>query len=300
MHPTLPRTPTDVPQAMELLGRLRQLQEHPVETWWESFEPSQWPTLFRLLTLAGDLPSFSDHGPLKHPPAELWPQLAEVSQDMMRLQRLVQSPRVPSTARTMDCQRIDDETARQELTSSHCVTVEALLDPSRHQRLESLVDSLRPAKENSWGTLERSESPGLFALFDEALAAPGFARLTGYRAARDTYTLTLSLQSLQRQGIGWHQDLYWPKEWVGEDVFAVLYGLGDDDTQAKGGAFLYYSPWHNELRAVYRRRHQATILWNGRRPEERILHAVSNYLGEDSSRHLIILQCLRRQEARGG
>ena len=54
-------------------------------------------------------------------------------------------------------------------------------------------------------------------------------------------------------------------------------------------------PARNAVYAVYRRRHQATVEWNGRVNEERPLHAVSGYLGEDTSRHLIILQCLRRE-----
>ena len=62
----------------------------------------------------------------------------------------------------------------------------------------------------------------------------------------------------------------------------------------KGGAFLYYVPWTNELYVSYRQRHQATVLWNSRDNEGRLLHAVSGYLTEDTSRHLIILQCLRR------
>ena len=133
----------------------------------------------------------------------------------------------------------------------------------------------------------------LFTLFDTALASDRFRRLTGFDLDREAYTLTLSLQDLDPAGIGWHRDLYWPKEWVGEDVFAVLYGLSDDSAE-KGGAFLYYVPWFNQLHAGYRRRHQATVLWNSRDDEGRILHAVSGYHTEDTSRHLIILQCLRR------
>ena len=120
-----------------------------------------------------------------------------------------------------------------------------------------------------------------------------FGTLTGFDIERDDYSLTLSLQDLDPAGIGWHRDLYWPREWVGEDVFAVLYGLGDD-SEEKGGAFVYYVPWENQVYARYRQRHEATILWNAREDSGRILHAVSGYHGEDTSRHLLILQCLRR------
>lgn len=277
-----------------LLRRLKGLEEKPVETWWEAFGPADWPVLFRLLTVAADLPLFADHRPLGQPPRDLWPQLAEVADDMLRLQRLVQHPTVPTAARIMESPSAHDDGARQELEDSHCVTVEDLFGPEQRRTLDALVEDLQQTKDGTWGALERNEAPSLFALFDDALAGEAFTRLTGYRGGRDTYSLTLSLQSLQAAGIGWHQDLYWPKEWVGEDVFAVLYGLSDDDAD-KGGAFVYYVPWSNEIRAVFRRRHQATVLWNAQQPEGRLLHAVSRYLGDDTRRPLIILQCLRRQ-----
>ena len=104
----------------------------------------------------------------------------------------------------------------------------------------------------------------------QVVRSEAFGRLTGYDPTRDEFTLTLSLQDLQGEGIGWHRDLYWPKEWVGQDVFAVLYGLGSDDP-SKGGAFLHYEPWTNSLRGIYRQAHQATILWNHHTTEGRLL-----------------------------
>lgn len=288
--------PSDDAACADILAQLRDLETLPVDSWWEAFSAPQWPSLFRLLTLAADLPPFADHGPLREPPADFWPQLAAVSADMLRLQRMVQAPTVPTQTRHMTSSSASSPEAREELHSSHCATVEDLLDGTRRHQLDQLINRLRPAKEGTWGTLERAESPDLFALFDQALARSAFADLTGYQAQRDTYTLTLSLQALQPEGIGWHQDLYWPQEWVGEDVFAVLYGLSED-TVSKGGAFLYYVPWQNEMRAIYRQPHQATILWNARQPRGRLLHAVSRYSGDDSSRHLIILQCLRRRSS---
>lgn len=292
------RPPKDTPSAEASLGRrlLRRLEvlaEQPVEDWWDALEPQDWPVLFRLLTVAADLPLFADHRHLRHPPADLWPQLAQVADDMLRLQRLVQCPSVPAATRLMPCLAADAEEAGQELQDSHCVTVSRLLTPPQEKELDRLVDGLRATKDGSWGALERSEARAVFDLFDAALASPSFQRLTGYQAGRDTYTLTLSLQSLQAAGIGWHQDLYWPREWIGEDVFAVLYGLSEDSPD-KGGAFVYYVPWHNELRAVFRRQHQATVLWNAKEAAGRLLHAVSRYHGDDTSRPLIILQCLRR------
>lgn len=281
--------------AQHVLERLRQL-EGPPESWWDTWTADEWPILFRLLQVAADLPLFADNNTLSQPPAGLWPELASVASDITRLQQLVQTPTV-SSARLMDSLPAHSPAAAAELQDSHCVTVHDLLDEGGRRRLDTAVDALRLSKADSWGALTRQEGPEVFEIFDAALADPAFADLTGYRAERDTYTLTLSLQSLQASGIGWHQDLYWPKEWVGEDVFAVLYGLGDDDVE-RGGAFVYYEPWRNEIRAVYRRRHQATVLWNARQPEGRLLHAVSGYHTDDTSRHLIILQCLRRAAPR--
>lgn len=285
----------DVTSAASILQRLRRLPFDDTADGWEMWSAADWPELFRLVQVAADLPLFADNNTLNRPPADLWPELADVADDVKRLQHLVQRPTVPSTARLMDCLGASEDAARRRLEASHCVTVRDLFASREQQQLEQVVAALRPSKENSWGALQRREGPELFALFDGMLAGDAFRRLTGYRAARDTYTLTLSLQSLQREGIGWHQDLYWPKEWVGEDVFAVLYALGDD-TPEKGGAFVYYEPWRNEIRAVYRQRHQVTILWNARQAEGRLLHGVSGYGGDDTARHLIILQCLRRAD----
>ncbi len=210
---------------------------------------------------------------------------------------MIDHPIVPAGAAVAGCHSLPGlEQATAELERTHCVTVDFLLDDSGRRQLDDLVSELAAERGGRWGQLERTEAPELFALFDHALARDRFGRLTGFDAERDAYTLTLSLQDLDPAGIGWHRDLYWPREWVGEDVFAVLYGLGEDSPE-KGGAFLYYVPWEDELYACYRRRHQATVLWNSRDDAGRILHAVSGYHTADTSRHLIILQCLRRRNS---
>ncbi len=261
---------------------------------WELFDRERWEVLFPLLTVAADLPRLAEHRSLAELPAGAWPQLDEVVADVARLQRMVDHPRVPAAARAAVCHpRPALDEAAAELTHSHCVTVDFLLDDAGRRRLDDLVAELAAERDGTWGQLERDEAPEIFDLFDQALASRRFQRLTGFDLERDAYTLTLSLQDLDAAGIGWHRDLYWPREWIGEDVFAVLYGLGDDSPE-KGGAFLYYVPWAGDLVACYRRRHQATILWNSRDDAGRLLHAVSGYHTADTSRHLIILQCLRR------
>lgn len=276
----------------------RHLAELPEDaTWeqrWNSFGAEAWPALFRLLDVAADLPRLHGIEAVRRLPRDVWPELRAVAGDLRRLQGLVDHPTVPIAAIAATAQEVLSDGARRELQERHCVHVDGLVGAAGRRTLEEEVARLGATREGAWGEVERQAAPELFAVFDRAVGSERFRRLTGYRAERDTYTLTLSLQNLDRDGIGWHRDLYWPREWVGEDVFAVLYGL-DDDVPEKGGAFLYYVPWENRIYACYRRRHQATVLWNARETEGRILHAVSGYHGEDTARHLIILQCLRRR-----
>ena len=277
-----------------------------VSSWWQAFQPAERPALFHLLAVAADLPRFGDSATLaamigtrdiaKDVPqtARSWPELAQVGDELIRLQRLVDRPVVADGSQAPEAySRTDVGKACQELAENRCVTTGGFFDEDPRRALQDQIEALAARRAGTWDQLERDEAPDLFLLVDEALASEHFHRLTGFDLERDAYTLTLSLQDLDRAGIGWHRDLYWPREWVGEDVFTVLYGLGDD-SPSKGGAFLYYVPGSDTLYASYRRQHQATVLWNARHSEERLLHAVSGYLGEDTSRHLLILQCLRR------
>lgn len=288
------------PASRAVLETLRRLDGEAPQAVWRAIEPRHRAALFRLLTVAADLPRLAGNATLENLPAGLWPELAAVGGDLLRLQRLVDQPVIPpgtedaavhSLAGEHDDRDLED--AADELRRRHCVTVEGLFDDARRATLDRLIGELAERKMGSWGQLEREEATDLFDLFDSALAGEAFHHLTGWTAGRDEYSLTLSLQDLDPSGIGWHRDLYWPKEWVGEDVFAVLYALGDDPPE-KGGAFLYYVPWEDQLLAVQRRHHQATVLWNAAATEGRLLHAVSGYHGDDTSRHLVILQCLRR------
>jgi hypothetical protein len=278
-----------------ILDVLRDLPaDADAEAWWRTLTAEDWPALFPLLGIAADLPRLKDSSALAATAPELWPELARVGADVLRLQRLVDHPAVPPAARPAPVFSIADSAAAQvELAESRCVTVDFLFDELGRQALAAQVEELARERMGAWGEVSRDERPALFDLVDAALGGDRFGDLTGFDLDRDDYTLTLSLQDLDPAGIGWHRDLYWPREWVGEDVFSVLYGLGDD-SPAKGGAFLYYVPEHNGLWAVYRRRHQATVLWNCRDGGRRLLHAVSGYRGEDTSRHLLILQCRRR------
>lgn len=267
---------------------------------WGAFDREDWPELFSVLAVAADLPRLAGHRALSSLPKGLWPELAALADDVTLLQRMVDEPGVPPATRWPACLRSADlAAAREELEKTHCVTVDFLFDGTQQRGLDAQIEALSEEHAERWGQLERDQAPELFRQVDEGLGSERFRDLTGFELGRDPYTLTLSLQSLQPTGIGWHRDLYWPEEWVGQDVFAVLYALGDDSA-AKGGAFLYYVPWHNEILGCYRKRHQATILWNSADPEGRILHAVSGYPTADTSRHLVILQCLRRGGLRRG
>lgn len=262
--------------------------------WWNSLDPAQWPAVFKLLDIAADLPRMAQQPLLQRLPAELWPQLSAVTSDLITVQRLVDQPVVPEQSIELGLAE-DEPSAARELAALHLTNIDSLLGTEDRAAVEAQIADLAVDRAGSWGELEREAAPELWQCFENALGAPAFHRLTGFDPARGEFSLTLSLQDLQPAGIGWHRDLYWPKEWVGRDVFAVFYALGDD-SPAKGGAFVHYVPWQNRIYHFYRRRHQATVLWNARHRRGRLLHAVSGYHGADTSRHLLILQCLRQRD----
>ncbi len=286
---------SDRPRRQDILRKLRPLPDgaDPAELW-RRFEPQELPTLFRLLDVAAGLPRLAGQEVLAELDEDLWPELATVAGDLVALQLLAESPAVLATgqpARCRTCEELED--AVQDLAEEHCTTIDFLFAKAERPRIEALVEKIAARRKESWGQLERDAVPELFELADQALGSGPFRRLTGFDLERDEYTLTLSLQDLEASGIGWHRDLYWPREWVGEDVFAILYGL-TSDTPELGGAFLYWAPNRGCVRSIYRQRHQATVIWNGRTTASRPLHAVSAYLTERTSRHHLHLQCLRR------
>ncbi len=264
---------------------------------WNIFSRRDWPCLFALLDVAAALPRLEETLPidmLSPPLSDLWPELDKSLHQLFALQYMADHPVVPTESNQVFGHYPSRlETAAQELREQHCTTIDFFLERSARTELEAIIADLKKQLAGSWGPLERDSYPALFGLIDQALASDSFRHLTGFDHARDPYTLTLSLQDLARSGIGWHRDLYWPKEWVGEDVFTVLYALADD-LPKKGGAFVYYVPPHNRVYTLYRKRHQATILWNCREAQARPFHAVTRFRTADTSRHLLILQCLRR------
>lgn len=287
----------DTAAVREILGRLTGDAEPQAS--WDTFEPSLWPALFTLLDVAADFPRLPPTSALRRLPRDLWPELASATGDLLALQRLIDRPVVPPAAETPRVFAAGDPAATEELATRHTVHVAGLLDAAARERLDGPIARLRGERPGSWGALDRAAEPEVHAVFDELLAGDAFRLLTGFDPELDESTLTLSLQSLDPAGIGWHRDLYWPKEWIGEDVFAVLYALGSDSPE-KGGAFLSYVPWENRLFACYRQEGEATLLWNAAWPDGRLLHAVAGYRGADTSRHLVILQCHRRFRSPGG
>ncbi len=266
---------------------------------WRKLVPAEYPALFQLLDVAADLPRLAGHRTFASSVSELWPELAAVGGEVAAVQALVDHPAVPEGTRTASCRtlaEIDD--AVREIEQDRCTHVDFFFEADQHQRLEALAAELFETRTPEWGELSRESSPRLFELFEEGLASERFRRLTGFDLERDEYTLTLSRQNLDRAGIGWPRDLYWPRQWVGEDVFGVLYGL-TSDTPEQGGAFLYWLPEHAEVRAFYRQRHQATVIWNGRANAERPFHAVSERLPEHRAGHHFHLQCRRRNGESG-
>ncbi len=261
---------------------------------WRKLVPAEYPALFQLLDVAADLPRLAGHRTFASGVSELWPELAAVGSEVAAIQALVDHPAVPEGTRTASCRTLAEiHDAVREIEQNHCTHVDFFFEADQRQRLEVLAAELFETRTPEWGELSRESLPRLFELFEEALASDRFRRLTGFDLERDEYTLTFSRQNLDRAGIGWHRDLYWPREWVDEDVFGVLYGL-TSDTPEQGGAFLYWLPERAEVRAFYRQRHQATVIWNGRTKAERPFHAVSEYLTENRARHHFHLQCHRR------
>ena len=298
MHPETESTMPDphTPDLRPILEILRSLPDGvPLEELWDAFSPAAWPALFHLVDLGADLPRVGQHRLLGDWRAGGWPELETVRDDLRRIQEIVDNPAVPARAEIVTAHGADGlDAAARELTDDHCVHVDFLLTPEDRARLDARVEVLQESRHGFWGELPRDGEPEVYEIFERTLGSDAFGRLTGFDLERDEFTLTLSLQDLQRSGIGWHRDLYWPREWVGEDVFPVLYGL-DDDLPERGGAFVYYVPWKNEVRATYRKRHQATVMWNSADSDGRLLHAVSGYASNNTARHLIILQCHRRK-----
>jgi hypothetical protein len=265
---------------------------------WDELSRDLWPAFFALLDVGAALPQMSKclHSVGTWPLLD-WPDFSQVASDLQLIQEIVSHPTVPSNSRTPPVHSLSGlSTAKADLARDRCTTIDFFLSPAEQESLEKQVRELTASRDGIWNLLPRDEAPALYSIIEGGLTSDRFRQLIGFDPQSDEFTLTLSLQSLSPEGISWHRDLYWPKEWVGQDVFAVFYAL-NSDSPAKGGAFLYYLQETNEVRAVYRRIHDATILWNGRATEGRILHAVSGYLGSDTTRHLIILQCLCRKRA---
>ncbi len=274
----------------------QQAAAYPPQEMWDSLEPRRWPAFFRLLDIAADLPRLAEQGVLQRLPAVLWPELTKVSDDLIALQRWVDLPVVPAQSIELRTAASPAQAAA-ELVDLHLTNIDFLFAAEQRAEIERQVAGLAAQRGGSWGELDRTSAPQLWDCFAAALGSDIFRQLTGFDLARGEFSITLSLQDLQPAGIGWHRDLYWPREWVGRDVFALFYALGADRPE-KGGAFVHYVPWRNQIFHFYRQRHQATVLWNSRHRRGRLLHAVSGYRGADTSRHLIIVQCLRQDRSR--
>lgn len=284
--------PPSASAVRRLLDRLRSQTSASAAEIWGSIAPDEQAPLFFLLDVAAGLPRLRGHETLARLPAGIWPELGAVARDLVVLQRLVDAPALPAGTRFVETFS-DVRAAAEQLREHQVVNIDFLLDAEGRSALESAVAGETAQRAGSWGQISPEDAPALHQALGRGLDSPAFRQLTGFDRRRHPYSLTLSLQTLDSTGIGWHRDLYWPREWVGQDVFAVFHAVGDESPE-KGGAFLYYLPWHDRVYAFHRRRHQTTVLWNAAETDRRILHAVSGYHGADSRRHLVIAQCLRR------
>jgi hypothetical protein len=284
-------------EVASVLARLRALDGAPVGEIWDAFSREDWPALFFLIDIGAGMPRLAHHETLARMPSQSWPQLAAATDDLVRVQRLVDEPILPAGTQIVATVSTVEKAAAR-LAGHQCVNIDFFLDPDERVALESAVAERARVTASAWGEVPQEEAPALFSAIRAGLGSSDFEHLTGFDLARHPFLLTLSLQSLESTGIGWHRDLYWPRPWVGHDVFAVFHALDADaaDLSTKGGAFVYYLPWENQIYAFYRQRHQTTVLWNAASTERRILHAVSGYHGDDTRRHLVIAQCLRCAE----
>ncbi len=294
---------TEATTTETVLRRLRALDDAPVAEVWSAFERADWPALFFLIDIGAGMPRMRGHETLARMPAAAWPALSQATDDLVRVQRLVDEPVLPpGTVMVPTISGLEEATSR--LADHHCVNIDFFLDGTVRTALEAAVAAQAAANRRDdrspWGEVARPDGPELFAAIEAGLGSQGFADMTGFDVAQHPFSITLSLQALESTGIGWHRDLYWPRPWVGHDVFAVFHAMDDDadDLTAKGGAFVYYLPWENQIYAFYRKRHETTVLWNAADTERRILHAVSGYHGADTRRHLVITQCLRGEDPR--
>lgn len=249
---------------------------------WTLVPRPEWHLLFELVdwaAAAGETPL--DANPFRDEILE--------RDDFARLKMIVDHPIVGAESRACSVASSIGE-ARKQLSEKRCAHLNFFFSDDQKRELPHLLAAEATEFHGRWAQASRQQCPKLFDLFEEAMAST-LAPLVGFEPSTDQFTLTISLQSLKTNGIPWHRDLYWPKEWVGRDVFAVFYAL-DSDSKEKGGAFINYVSHDNEVFHHYRRMNDVTVIWNGRTADDRPLHAVSGFRSADTSRHLIILQCL--------
>lgn len=205
------------------------------------------------------------------------------------LLRIVKNPVIPSCSSLASVHH-DPDSAQAALRSDRLTTFDFFLDAAGRRDLDRLLPQLRQRYGGAWQELSSMDERALYELVESALTSTAFRRLTGFDPGRDEFSVTLSIQDLDRSGIPWHRDLYWPGEWVGENVLAIFHAL-DDDNERRGGALVYYAASSNRVRHLFRRRHETTIIWNPPSDAARPLHAVSRFTSRDTSRHLLVVQC---------
>ena len=283
----------DPAQVASILDRVSDASPENIHEVWQRFNRQQWPALFQMIDLAADVGQLGRVRTLVQRWGDAWPEFFAVANHLLALQILVDHPIVPDNALTATVLGERDLTlAADQLHSHGCTHIDFFLNSDQRTRLDATVSELARSHAGRWQQPSPAEAPELFQLIESGLNSQSFRELTELDFSRDEYSLTLSLQALDKKGIGWHRDLYWPREWLGDDVLALFYAVGDEP-DGKGGEFLYYLPDSNQIVSMHRRRHQATILSNGKGRDQRILHAVAEFRTLDSERHLVILQCRR-------
>jgi hypothetical protein len=274
-----------------VLQKVRRLHRRPsTKSRWHSFRSVEWPALFQLIDVCGGIHrGISDYraGDLKGS----WRSLEIVMNDGLAIEDIMNWPTIVDEAIPASSE-IPNKT---DLDRDGCVHINSFIEACNVRTLERSLQRLR--KRFKGGDLrmdlKRDEHLDLAELFDvveQALCDRWFAELTGYRFSSDSYRLSIAMQHLPTRGLCWHRDIDWPAE---PYTTTVIYSL-EDAPRDRGGAFLYYNERTNQMRFKFRQRHEASILRNDVPRSKRILHAVSEFYGNDSSRQTMIIQCVRQ------
>lgn len=276
------------PSEFALLRQCRSPQE--ASAVWHAATRERWPVLFHWLDVGVALESLRYHDAVQETDLSHWPRLREAVGEAEAISRLRESPVIVAQSQAAVCHDVSEAaTAAAEFQARRCTQLDFLRNDPNGARLESL---LRPTiQERAAGgcreELSPQQWPELYQCVAAVMQTEAMRQVMG-QPRISHYEVTLGLQNLEAHGVGWHRDQYWPDH---PHAITVIISLLDDSAE-KGGAFLVYDDRANELLHFHRGRLQTTLIDNNSPRNGRLFHAVSQYLGDDTARHTLIVQCV--------